>query len=150
MMRGMAHRSCQKGFTLVEVIVALTVAGVAFAMMVQFFGSYMTDSSEPVRKLNASMSLKQVAERIYEDYNQNPTADLNLIRNKLTSTPEVYGSGYTVIENRFIRFSNFRDYNETYTSGSGTQHYYSQRLLKVRIQHATTNEILTFLFVNPS
>jgi prepilin-type N-terminal cleavage/methylation domain-containing protein len=60
----------QAGFTLIEFIVGLVVAGIMAAMVYTYFGSALTQSSVPIARLQKSSKLGQVMERIVADYNR--------------------------------------------------------------------------------
>lgn len=127
-----------RGFSLIEVIIIITISSLAFAAIFTYFGTVITDSSAPIRQLAGSMELKQTAERITEAFRQDTTADLNLLKNSLTTTPEQFGSNYTVVTNQFIKFvSN----NDTAIVSPDPED-----LLKVKIEHAASSETLTLLF----
>ena len=127
-----------RGFSLIEVIIIITVSAIAFAAMFTYFGTFITDSAAPIHRLAGSMELKETAERITEAYRQDTTADLNLLKNSLTTSPSQFGSNFTVVFNGFVKFAS---QNDTAIVSPDPED-----LLKVKIQHATTNETLTLLF----
>ena len=128
-----------KGFSLVEVIVVITVASVMFAMMFSYFGTAVLDSAQPVVRMNQTLALTQTAERITEHYKQNPTGFLNLFFLKLTLNffPFVYGQDFSVITNKFIKFVSYSDTTDT---------DWDPRTLKVQILQDQTHETITLLF----
>ncbi len=128
----------QKAFSLIEVIIIIVVAAISFTMVANYFGTYLTESSVPVTRLNHAMAIKQTAERITEHYHQNPGADLNGLKNSLTNNPGQYGQNYAVIFNDFVKFVS---QNDTAISVGDPEN-----LLKVKIRHNTTNEAITLLF----
>ena len=128
----------QKGFSLIEVIIIIIVAAIAFAMIFKYFGTFITDSSIPIHRLNHAMELKQSAERITEYYKQNPAANLNALKGSLNGNPDRYGQNFTVEYNGFIKFVS---QNDTAISGGDTDD-----LLKVKIRHDITKETITLLF----
>jgi Tfp pilus assembly protein PilE len=128
-----------KGFSLIEVIIIIVVAAIAYTMMFQFFGTFVTESSVPIHRLNHALELKQIAERITENYKQDTTADLNILKNNLTSNPGAYGSNYTVMYNGFIKFVS---QNDVAISGGDPED-----ILKVKIVHDNTSEMITMLFI---
>ncbi len=128
-----------KGFSLIEVIIIIIIASVAFTMIFKFFGSFVTDSSIPVHRLSHALELKQVAERITEPYRLDPTKSLSTKHWALNSFPQIYGENFTVIYNEFIKFAG---YNDTELSMGDTED-----MLKVKIKHNVTNETITLLFV---
>lgn len=57
-----------RGFTLIEVIVSLVVAGILGAMLVAFMGSSVVRSSNPVINAKNGAYLNSIMERMYSDY----------------------------------------------------------------------------------
>ncbi|MCK5685573.1 prepilin-type N-terminal cleavage/methylation domain-containing protein, partial [bacterium] len=51
----------QKGFSLIEVVIIIIVSAIAFAMIFPYFGTFITDSSVPIHRLNNAMELQQTA-----------------------------------------------------------------------------------------
>lgn len=127
-----------QGFSLIEVILVLTIASVLFAMMFSFFGTSILDSSQPVIRLGRTLTLTQTAERITARYRQDPTADLNLLKTSLVSNPSLYGADYSVLTNEFIKFVSA---NDTPIAGGDPE-----TILKVKIRQDQTHETLTLLF----
>ena len=56
------------GFTLLEVIVAMTLAAIMAAMLVPFMGANMMRSAEPVIMVQRNAALTQAMENIANDY----------------------------------------------------------------------------------
>ncbi len=128
-----------KGFSLIEIIAIIIVASVAFTMIYTYFGSFITDSSAPVHRLNSAMELKQTAELIMENYHQNTSANLNFLKNNLSTNPYIYGHNFTVEYNQFVKFVNRND--TAIAAGD------PEDLLKIKIRHNKTNEAITLLLV---
>ena len=128
-----------KGFSLIEVIAIIIVASVASTMIYTYFGSFITESSTPVHRLNSAMELKQTAELIMENYHQNTSANLNFLKNNLSTNPYSYGQNFTVEYNQFVKFVNQND--TAITAGD------PEDLLKIKIRHNKTNEAITLLLV---
>ena len=61
-----------KAFTLIEVIITLIVLAILAAMMVPFFGTSFTKSAAPVSRLNKSLTLGAVMEKITAEYAEVP------------------------------------------------------------------------------
>jgi prepilin-type N-terminal cleavage/methylation domain-containing protein len=122
-----------KGFSLIEVIVVITVASVLFAMMFSYFGTSILDSAQPIIRLSQTLGLTQIAEQITSDFRQNP--DLDVLKTNL-ATPSYYGQDYDVIINDFFKFNGNRK------TVPGTQ----ADFLIVKISQAQTNETITLLF----
>ena len=66
----------QAGFTLIEFIVALVVAGIVASMVYTYFGSALTQSSVPIDRLRQVSNLHKVMENIIADYNRLNTINL--------------------------------------------------------------------------
>lgn len=133
-------RTCsdQAGFSLLEVIAIIVIFSIAYTIMTIYFGSFAADSALPVRRLSQSMELKAAAERITEYYEQDPSADLNGLKNSLDASPADFGQNFSVVYNGFIKFDSR---NDTAISEDDTED-----LLKVKIRHDTTSETITLLF----
>jgi prepilin-type N-terminal cleavage/methylation domain-containing protein len=63
------HRSI-RGFTLLEILVTLIVASILSAMLIQFLGSGMTRSTQPVIMAQRSLTLNQLLELMQADYHK--------------------------------------------------------------------------------
>lgn len=63
-------KSRQAGFTLIEYIVGLVVAAIIAAMVYSFFGTALTQSGEPLLRLQKASNLSKVMENITADYHQ--------------------------------------------------------------------------------
>lgn len=127
----------QKGFSLIEVILIITISAIAYTMMFQYFGTFITDSALPIHRLTQTMELKQTAERITQDYHENPAADLNILKTSLDNDPLLYGQNFTVLYNGFVKFVSRNDV--------GISDGETQDLLKVKIKQNDTNETITLL-----
>jgi prepilin-type N-terminal cleavage/methylation domain-containing protein len=125
------HRSHQhqKGFTLIEIVVTVVVAGILGVLFLQVMETNLTGSIEPLRGVRDTFSLNQVMERITADYR-------NLISDSLTPLATLkgrignqgdeiengmYGS-YTVTYNDYIVFDDSDGddvFDEVHDTGSG-------------------------------
>ncbi len=61
-------RPDQSGFTLIEIIVTLTVAAILAVMLVQFMGSSISRSTEPVVSMQQALVLQGIFENMNADY----------------------------------------------------------------------------------
>jgi type II secretory pathway pseudopilin PulG len=122
------------GFSLIEIIVTITIASTLFAMMFAYFGSSIFESSKSVTRLNKTLGLTQTAERITAHYRMDPSADLSILQKNLAKNSSQYGQNYSIVLNQFIKFIN---YNDTPANSN---------ILKVKIRQDDTNETLTLLF----
>ncbi len=91
------------GFTLIEIIITLTITAVLSSMIFTYFGKAFTESVTPITRLKSSEALQRVMENITADYNVYPKWRSGM----------VYPAGSNVIPTNF----NGRYYN---TSSGGT------------------------------
>jgi prepilin-type N-terminal cleavage/methylation domain-containing protein len=94
-----------RGFTLIEVIVSLIVAGILGAMLVSFMGTNVVKSADPVIIARNGAYLNSIIENMTTDYKyematalkdgDTPTDGLNNFKTNL-SIENKYGTGYEV------------------------------------------------------
>lgn len=60
----------ESGFTLIEIIVTLTVAAILSVMLVQFMGTSISRSAEPMLSMQKGMTLQGIFENMNADYKQ--------------------------------------------------------------------------------
>lgn len=108
-MRSMAPES-KTGFTLVEVIITLLVAVILGAIMMQYSGSALTQSSTPIKRLKINTALQAVADQIIGAFRQAAPSDSAAWSNFQsgigaagTDQNNAYGE-YRVLFNDFIQF----------------------------------------------
>lgn len=102
----------QTGFTLIEVIVTLTVGAILGTMLVTYMGRTLADSVTPVLRVQNANTLGQVVENITANYNKLSSEDVNGALstlstnikngNKESSTP--YYGLYDIVSNGYIVF----------------------------------------------
>lgn len=141
-----------RGFSMIEIILVLVVAAIMFAMMFAYFNRSLMDSALPVVRLNQSMSLTSVAERITGHYIEgDPSLSiegrsqdvLDKISDNLKNlSNNLYGDNFTVDTNEFITFTNNNDEPDT------TDPTEANKTLKITIRHKVTNETLTLLLTD--
>jgi len=61
-----------QGFTLLEIIITLTVTAVLASMIFTYFGKAFTESVTPITRLKSTAALQRVMENITADYNVHP------------------------------------------------------------------------------
>ena len=131
------------GFTLLEVIITLTVGALLMAVIIPYLGTSVTKSSEPLTNLRNTLLIYQTMENMTADY-RSQKADNSLDLVALQSG--IGGEGndesndfgdYHVVENRFILF----DGADQETAAGGTEH-----ILKVTIRPLTFGATFTTLF----
>lgn len=130
----------QSGFTLIEIIITLVIAGILGAVLYSYFGKTFTSSSNPVVRLSKAFGLQQVIENITADYLKNYTTNLVTLKTNIgaeaTNQNNSYGQ-YYVVNNRYIKFvSQTEAVDDTGINN----------LLKVTIKN-DLGETLTVLFV---
>ena len=100
-----------EGFTLIEIIVAITISAVLAALFVQYMGSAFMGSAETVNTLKETYAINQVIAKVtagYRDELESGTLDLETFKGTLSSFNE---NGITCSG----MFLNFRD-----VAGDGT------------------------------
>lgn len=134
-----------KGFTLIEVIVALTVAAILGTMLVTFMETGITESVRTVARVKNTYDLGKVIENMTANYKSlfatsaTPLADF---KTSVTAAgggtqSNAYGS-YKVINNGYITF-NCTGNNCTESNGGSS-------LLKVTITDPGDTQTITALF----
>ncbi|NNK94980.1 MAG: type II secretion system protein [Desulfobacterales bacterium] len=133
------------GFTLLEVIITLTVGALLMAVILPYLGTSVTKSSEPLSNLRNTLSIYRTLENMTADYRSqqaNSTLDLVALQNDIggegTDNNNGYGD-YHVVENRFILF----DGGDQEASAGGSQH-----VLKVIIRPVAFGATFTTLFTD--
>jgi len=71
----------QKGFTLIEIIITLVVAAILGTILVQFMGTSLTRSAEPVIMVQEGFSLSEVLEKMTAHYKYLLATDSNPLTN---------------------------------------------------------------------
>lgn len=122
----------QRGFTLLESIAAIVIAGIIAIMILPYFQSGITDSHRPALWLQEAVALNRVMENMNGSYRALPAKNLAALQALSLSVGAANSSQnnafgvYSVLENGFISFNNAG--NET---AGGT------RILKISIRSAT-------------
>ncbi len=134
------HRN-ERGFTFIEIIVTLIIAAILGAMLIQFMGSSMTGSVEPVIRVQNAFTIEQVMEKMTADYKKLMAEDADpmgtfkgRVGNEGVEVENNYGK-YKVECNHYIIF----DSAGSETSGG-------DRILKVSISNVNGEQRLTALF----
>ena len=68
MKRRLANRTRQSGFTLLEVIITMIVASILGAILVQFMGTSMHQSFQPVQMVQDGYGLGEIMEKVNAEY----------------------------------------------------------------------------------
>ncbi len=98
--------SNKQGFTLLEVLVTMVVASILGVILLQFMGTSMRRSYEPVRMVQNGFELNQIMEKMNADYkNLLLNSDTPLESLKTAIDNDTYGT-YSVVYNNFIIFNN--------------------------------------------
>jgi prepilin-type N-terminal cleavage/methylation domain-containing protein len=122
----------QRGFTLLESIAAIVIAGIIAIMILPYFQSGITDSHRPALWLQEAVALNRVMENMNGSYRALPTKNKAALDALSASVGAVNSSQnnafgvYAVLENGFVSFNNAG--NET---AGGT------RILKISIRSST-------------
>jgi prepilin-type N-terminal cleavage/methylation domain-containing protein len=130
------------GFTLIELVITIALAGLVMMMIWPFFQSGITTSHRPAQWLQDTMTIQRVMESINGAYGKILTKDTAALQN-LSNTIGPAGSSYnnlfgaySVLENQFITFQS-----------NGNEQAGGTLILKVTICSPTTpGNQLTQLF----
>ena len=98
--------SDKSGFTLIEIIVTLTIAAILSVMLVQFMGTSISRSAEPTLSMQEGMALQGIFENMNAGYKRlllTDNAPLDTFKTRVDSG--FYGT-YTVTESDYIIFDN--------------------------------------------
>jgi prepilin-type N-terminal cleavage/methylation domain-containing protein len=117
-----------KGFTLIETIATIAIAGIIMIMILPYFQSGITESHKPAQWLQDAVALQRAMENMNGAYRGIPTKN-NAAVQALSNSIGAVGSSfnntfgvYTVLENSFISFN-----------GAGNEQAGGTRILKVTI-----------------
>ena len=124
------------GFTLIELVITIVIAGIIMVMISPYFQSGITTSHRPAQWLQDAVALQKVMENINGAYGKIPTknsAALDTLHDNIANHPELFGVGYVVEKNEFIRFDSG---NEVVLTTPVNQT--DKLILKVTI-HSTSN-----------
>ena len=125
------------GFTLIEMTIALVVTAILGVILVTALGSSLTNSSQPIFRLQQTMALLQTMENIRADFTV--SNDLALLKTAIGTGVQSNSYGnYEVLENAYVKFAG-------YTEAPGVA---SDGILKVTIRDSTSGMVLTELFVD--
>ena len=101
----------QSGFTLLEVIVTLIVASILGAIFLEFMGTTVLKSYEPINMTQSSLDVNEIIERMNADYRKHlllssdPLAAFKTdVENGNTPSPLPYYGDYSV-QTSWIQFS---------------------------------------------
>ena len=97
------------GFTLIEIIVTLTVTAILSVMLVQFMGSSLSRSAEPILSMQEGLALQSIFENINADYKQLLLTDNTPLATFKTrvETAGYYGT-YVLVDSKYIQFDGAR------------------------------------------
>lgn len=98
--------SDKSGFTLIEIIVTLTIAAIFSVMLVQFMGSSISRSVQPTRSMQAGMALQGLFENMNADYKHLLLTDNSPLDTFKTRVANGFYGTYTVTESDYIIFDN--------------------------------------------
>jgi prepilin-type N-terminal cleavage/methylation domain-containing protein len=109
----------QKGFTLFEIVITLVVAAILATLFMQFMGTSLSRSTEPLVKVQEGLSLGEVMEKMSVDYKSLLATDSNPLDtfkshvengNIVGNTP--YFGSYS-IETKYISFTGGTEVEDT-------------------------------------
>ena len=132
----MTDRIQRNGFTLVEVIASVVVAGVAIGILLVFMSRSLTMSHQPRESLHQVYRMQATMERIIASREGEISTLMSAIGPEGSAQQNDFGN-YVVVRNRYVAFNEANQ--EINDDGSA-------RLVRVTIQNPTTGETMTRLF----
>jgi len=131
-----------RGFTLLEVVITLIVGSILGAILVQFMGTSMKNSFEPVIMVQNGNGVHEIMEKLNSDYkwrlmtSDDPLADFKTDVENGMLPPADPVIGHYTFDTKYI----------TFTGGveDATEDTTQLRVLKVKITHGSQS--LTALF----
>jgi len=122
-----------KGFTLIELIATIAIAGIIMIMILPYFQSGVTESHRPAQWLQDAVTLQRAMESINGAYRalmlDKKKSDLDTLSAILGPAGSSFNNSfgvYAVVENEFISFT-----------GGGNEQAGRQRILKVTLVSPT-------------
>jgi prepilin-type N-terminal cleavage/methylation domain-containing protein len=119
----------KSGFTLIELIATIAIAGIIMIMILPYFQSGITESHQPAQRLQDAVALQRAMESINGAYRaiilDKKKTDLDTLLANIGPAGSSFNNSfgvYAVVENEFISFN-----------GAGTEQAGGQRILKVTI-----------------
>jgi prepilin-type N-terminal cleavage/methylation domain-containing protein len=103
------------GFTLIELVLTIVLAGIIMMLITPYFQSGITTSHLPALRLQDAVAIQRVMESINGAYRailNKDTAALQTLSNNIGSAGSSFNNqfgAYTVLENSFISFQNNGD-----------------------------------------
>lgn len=119
-----------RGFTLIEVIVALVILAIVATFLVTYMGTGITQSGLPVTWVQREFDIYQAMEKINVDYQKAvslPNFDLGAFAGTVQAT---YGTGGVSVTNDFINIDRLTGNVSTADSATGL-------ILKVTLQESS-------------
>ncbi len=99
-----APRSIPNGFTLVEIIVTLTVSSVLVVLLLQFMGTSISRSVQPLDVFQGEMALQRIMESMNADYKHLLLTDGSPLDTFKARVESHHYGAYTVLASNYIAF----------------------------------------------
>jgi len=127
-----SRADARSGFTLLEIIITLILVSVMGAMVVPYFLSGVTRSSEPITQMATPLGLQDVMARIVADYYSKSMFmhDLSLLNAQIVTGNYGITASHTVIKDPAFKFF-VTDLNTA---------------LKVTIRDNASQQVVTYVF----
>ena len=134
---------CLRGYTMIELIVSITLVAVVIAAMTPFLMRSLTASSSSLFEFKRTLELSNIMESINRDYLNNYTTDLETLRTRI-NTKVFYGTGiYTIKANKYVVYT---DSNSDRAWSESDDLSGSNKVLRVTITN-TSGTSFTRIFV---
>ena len=155
-MRKAVRMNARNGFSLLEVVIALTILFVGILGAMQFVPAALRNSRRAVERETAARTVQngvsvlraEGAERLFRDVGQHNTRLADRLRNRILQ-PGVAASVYDQADWRLLETSPrllFSGYDATISQMTGAQEVYLQRVtMRLRMADGRLEEFVTYV-----
>ena len=95
-------KSNDKGFTLIEAVVAMVIFGIAFTGLYLVFGIAMKGANDAQKRMHLNLIANQIVESISAETRRDPNDDLNPLK-----TPDIYNANLQNLDLNFYQPTKF-------------------------------------------
>ena len=139
MKRSLYRRS---GFTLIELILTLTLSAVLIAMMLPLIGSGLKGSREALRSLPETRNLQTEMDAIWQLYRTTEPTNLPALSQAIATAASANPAPYQLIDNDWVEFD-AQGVESIPTNGA-------QEVLRVTIANSNGERLTSYFFPLPS
>lgn len=132
----------RSGFTLIELILTLTLSAVLIAMLLPLIGSGLKGSREALRRLPETQNLRTEMDAIWQLYRTTQPTDLPALSQAVATAATANPAPYQLIDNDWVEFD-AQGVEFIPTNGA-------QEVLRVTIANSNGERLTSYFFPLPS